>query len=246
MKKLLSISTLGVVVAVAGAANAQTKDAAFDAKGTLAIQALTAAPMLASDTLGFELGSTPILGLNTTTHSGPERTVGNTTTQTSVRATAFYINPRAHYFILDHLSIGGEVLFASISAKSITKTNGTTTETDAPGPNALGLMPLIGYDISISDKFSIWPQGGIGFRRAWYTEHRDRQPDIDHGESWWFFAADVPFMFHPVPHFSLGVGPGVTVTLSKSQSASQGGITVSEDHSTTQIRWLSATLVGWF
>jgi hypothetical protein len=245
MKKLLSISTLGVVVAVASAANAQTKDSAFDAKGTIAIQALTGAPLLASDVLGADLGSTPILGLNTTTHSGPEHNEGGAVVQDSTRVTAFYINPRVHYFIIDHLSIGGEVLFATFSAKAIEKRNGATTETDTPAPNALGLMPLIGYDIAITDKFSIWPQGGIGFRRGWYTTPSPRG-DIDHGESWWLFAADVPFMFHPVPHFSLGVGPGVTFTLSKSQSVKQGGVTVSEDHTTTQIRWLSATLVGWF
>ncbi|MGZ3418575.1 MAG: hypothetical protein ACXVEE_11955 [Polyangiales bacterium] len=246
MKKLLSVSTLGVVVAFASSACAQVKEGGFGQKGTIAIQVLTAAPMLASDVIGYELGATPILGLNTTTHSGPERTVAGTTTQSSTRATAFYINPRAHYFLIDHLSLGGEVLFATISAKDIVKTNGVTTETTRDAPNALGLMPLIGYDIALSDKFSIWPQGGIGFRRAWYTHHPDRGADTDFGESWWFFAADVPFMFHPLPHFSLGVGPGVTVTLSKSQSATQGGTTVSEDHSTTQIRWLSATLVGWF
>jgi hypothetical protein len=246
MKKLLSVSTLGIVVAVAGSANAQTKEGSFGTKGTLAIQALTAAPMLASDVIGYELGGTPILGLNTTTHSGPERTVAGQTRQDSVRATAFYINPRMHYFVIDRLSIGGEVLFATISAKDISKVNGSTTETTRDAPNALGIMPLIGYDIALSEKFSIWPQGGIGLRRAWYTHVNNRPPDTDFGETWWFFAADVPFMFHPVPHFSLGVGPGVTVTLSKTQSASQGGTTVSEDHSTTQIRWLSATLVGWF
>jgi hypothetical protein len=166
--------------------------------------------------------------------------------QSSTRATAFYINPRAHYFVIDHLSIGGEVLFATISAKNIEKRNGATTETTADAPNALGIMPIIGYDISITDKFSIWPQGGIGLRHAWFTHVNNRPPDTDFSENWWFFAADVPFMFHLVPHFSLGVGPGVTVTLSKTQSASQGGITVSEDHSTFQVRWLSATLVGWF
>ena len=245
MKKLTTTSVLCSAIALASSANAQVTADSFGTKGTIAIHALTGAPLLAGSVLGVELGATPILGLHTTTNGEPDTKVGNVTTEHSTRSTAFYINPRVHYFVIDHLSIGAEVLLASFSSTNITKTNGTTKEDDVPAPTALGVMPIIGYDIPISAKFSIWPQAGLGVRHGWYTESVGNQ-DVDHSETWWFVAADVPIMFHLVPNLSIGVGPGVTVTLSKSQSAKAGGTSVSQDVSTTQIRWLSASLVGSF
>lgn len=225
-------------------------------KGTLAIHAATGSPMLgnAADT-PIQMGATPTLGFSTVTFSEPETCTPTTCTARRVRATGFYINPRLHYFVIDNLSIGGELLFATFSGKSIrdirnVNTNATnTTEVElSTAPTGFGLMPMIGYNIALGDKVSLWPQGGIGFRRFGYTEPQNApNPDIETSETWWFVNVDVPFLIHIAPHFELGAGPGATFTLSQSYSRTAGARTDTvSGYATTAFRWFNAHLIGYF
>jgi hypothetical protein len=87
--------------------------------------------------------------------------------------------------------------------------------------------------------FSIWPRGGIGFVSASFSG----AGLPDRSDSMWFFFADVPFLVHPVEHFFIGAGPGVTFSLShsvKNNNVSQDGDTL------TSFRLLSAVIGGYF
>jgi hypothetical protein len=247
MKKLASVAVSLTLCTIAWSSQAQ--EIKFGDKGTLAVHAATGSPMLETAFSQIRLGATPTLGFQTTTFSEPEEcgepSPGRCETN-SARYTTFYLNPRIHFFPIDNLSIGGEILFATFSGKTITeRTNpGERIERDASfAPTGFGIMPTIGYNIRISDKFSIWPHGGIGFRRfAW-----DPNPDTELSESWWFFNADVPFMLHIAPHFSIGAGPGATITLDQSSKRRFRGVADPEnDYSTTMIRWFNAHLIGYF
>lgn len=254
MKKLASIALGLGLVGLSSSASAQTTGT-FGESGTLAIHAATGAPMISS---GFGLvsaGATPTLGLQTNRfgtencNPGPGGTQVCTESTTSI--TSFYVNPRIHYFVIDNLSIGGEALIATFSGSVKTVSGGTTVERDLDDtPTAFGLMPIVGYNIALGERFSLWPQGGIGFRRVSsedLNDLNDANDDVENRETWWFFNADVPFMLHIAPHFALGAGPGVTVTLSQSRSSESRGVTVTQDgFSTTQFRWFNAHLVGWF
>lgn len=254
MKKLVSAALAIAFATLAWDSSAQTATK-FGDNGTLALDAATGSPMLTSTDTAVAFGATPTLGLGTTRFSNPERCVGNTCTESRTSITSFYINPRIAYFVIDNLSIGGEVLFATFSGSTTTTTTngGQKSETSRDfdsAPTAFGLMPMVGYNIALGDKFSIWPQGGIGFRRISSTDINDaNNPNDDetNARTWWFVTADVPFLLHIVPHFAIGAGPGFTVTLSESVSSKVGAVTNSvSGYATTQFRWFNAHLIGYF
>lgn len=262
MKRFAS-AAVGIALLTFGVASHAAGDMTgkLGEKGTLAIHAATGSPMLAyrsptSDADSpVQIGATPTLGFSTTTFSSPETCTPTTCTTGKVSLTGFYIDPRIHYFVIDNLSIGGEVLFATFSGsytvdrRDINGNTVRTTKTDlSSAPTGFGLMPMVGYNIALGDKFSLWPQGGIGFRRFGYTEPQTPPvPDIDRAETWWFANIDVPFLIHIAPHFELGAGPGVTFTLSQTYSTTAGSRTdsVSGFH-TTNFRWFNAHLIGYF
>jgi hypothetical protein len=183
----------------------------------------------------------------------PRTCNNNRCRETSTSYTTFYLNPRIHYFLIENLSIGGEILLGFTSGERTVRdrVNGATTETkfDAPGPTAIGILPMVGYNIRLGDKFSIWPHGGIGFRSLGYTIEDDNNAinDVEVSHSLWFFTADVPFMLHIAPHFSIGAGPGFTTSLSNKWSSKVNNVEVSQSgYGFTQFRWFNAHIVGYF
>jgi hypothetical protein len=246
MKKLASVAAVAVVSSIAWSSSAQ--EIKFGDKGTLAIHAATGSPMLESSFSAVRLGATPFLGFQTETFTTDEVCNPQRCQTERDRYTSFYLNPRMHFFVIDNLSIGGEILFATYSGKHIEERvfpNGVkeTVESETLfAPTGFGLMPLIGYNIRLGDKFSIWPQGGIGFRHfSW-----EPNANTEFGETWWFANVDVPFMLHIAPHFSLGAGPGATFTLSQERKQTILGRTDTFDHTTTMWRWFNAHLIGYF
>lgn len=263
MKKLAS-AAVGIALCTF-AWSSQAQETKFGDSGTLAIHAATGSPMLATvpaavgggDQSGFMIGATPTLGFHTSRYSTPEECRGNDCFETTTSVTSFYINPRIHYFVIENLSIGGEVLFATFSGSRETRTRDVrtggvvTVDRDLnEAPTALGIMPMIGYNIRLGNRFSIWPHGGIGFRHVGFNDPNDPADptdDVDTSFKWWFFNADVPFLLHIAPHFALGAGPGVTVSLSHSATVTFRGVdTTTSGWTTTQFRWFNAHLIGYF
>lgn len=255
MKRFAS-AAVGIALATF-ATGSQAADIAgqFGEKGTLALHVATGSPMLASSPslpiFGGLAGATPTLGLQTTRFTDREdcNNVRCTTARTSV--TSLYLNPRLHYFVIDNLSIGGELLLASFSGETETETRilssgakeTITTKLDN-APGAFGLMPMIGYNIALGSKFSLWPQGGIGFRRATWKRYA---PDREFAERWWFLNVDVPFLIHVAPHLEIGAGPGITLTLGQSLDIPENNVTRTySGYATTTFRWFNAHVVGYF
>lgn len=253
MKKLISAALAIALCTLAWDSQAQTK---FGDKGTLAIHVATGSPMLTSTDTAIAFGATPTLGLSTTRFSSPQVCVNvNTCTTTRTSITGFYLAPRIAYFPIENLSIGGELLFASFSGSTTTETvvGGTKRETTRDfdrAPTAFGLMPIIGYNIRLGEKFSIWPQGGIGFRRVSSTDLNDPAiptDDEENARTWWFVNVDVPFLIHIVPNFAFGAGPGATFTLSEVDSRKVSARTDSvSGYATTMFRWFNAHVIGYF
>lgn len=259
MKKLAS-AAVGVALCTI-AWSSQAQETKFGDSGTLAIHAATGSPMLGAVPVEngghFAIGATPTLGFQTSRYTTPERCGGNTCVEGTASLTSFYLNPRIHYFVIENLSIGGELLFATFSGSTETRTRDirtgqvVTVERDIDeAPTALGIMPMIGYNIRLGDKFSIWPHGGIGFRHVGLSDVNDPgdpTDDFDTSFKWWFFNADVPFLLHIAPHFALGAGPGVTVSLSHSRTDSFRGVdTTTSGFTHTHFRWFNAHLIGYF
>ena len=239
MKKILAGAVAVVVGAVALPASAQETLNSFGATGQFAIDAQGATPLFVSPVPGGGYGEgyglTPFIGWNLHKTSQPDNNGNHDDDKTSI----FYINPGVDYFVIDHLSIGGEVLFA-ITGSSVThhRRNQPDVTNDGQGGTHFGILPRVGYDIPIGDKFSLWPRGGLGFIHSSYSGAG--QPDIS-GTAWLFYA-DVYFCFHLVPNFFFGVGPGFTASVSSSQSV--GGAS-GDGPGITDIRLLSF-LIGWY
>jgi hypothetical protein len=237
MKKILAGAVAVVVAAFALPAGAQETLNQFGAAGQFAIDAQGGEAFYSYPWRGnASYGLTPFIGWSFRNESEPDNGQPN---RTDNKTSFFYINPGVDYFVIDHLSIGGEVVLGVLGTSVTNHIRGQPDRTaDGPGATLFGIMPRIGYDIPIGSMFSLWPRGGIGFSHI--SISGGGAPDAS-GTAW-FFYADVPFMFHFVEHFFMGVGPGVTVTLSS--SASQGGAS-GDGNKFTDFRLLSFVIGGY-
>lgn len=92
------------------------------------------------------------------------------------------LRPSADYFLAPNVSVGGIVALTS-----------------GGGNSSIGFGPRIGYDLIVSSLISIWFRGGVFFNDfPAPMSGRDTTTDV---------GIQVPFLFHLVPHFFLGVGP---------------------------------------
>lgn len=240
----LAIALATPMLLVAGTASAQQVNG-FGEKGTLTINAISGTPILDTQDFGYPLiGATPLIGLQFDGNSTPTQN----NRSSAEHFTTFYIAPALDYFIIDKLSIGGELLFAHISHNHDETDNNTTVTTGQPSVDVFGIAARVGYNIDFGKHFGIWPRAGIGFRYA----HQGLPGGGDGSVNWLYFNIDAPVLWHPVDHFYVGVGPGVSFALTKSETYNQnvgGGGTVSvttSPYGTYSIRILNAIIGGWF
>jgi hypothetical protein len=111
------------------------------------------------------------------------------------------LRPALDYFIAPQLSLGGEVLFR------YRDNHRGDVETD------VGLGARVGYNIPLAPMFSLFPRAG--FR---YTHVSVKN---DGSANYLTFALVAPFLFHPVPHFFIGLGPMLEVDLAGGDSRSR-------------------------
>lgn len=159
--------------------------------------------------------------------------VNNTNT---VKTNTFWITPTADYFIMDRLSIGGLIEFSSTSGTVKTATGpNTTTEGDLPTVTSFTLLPRVGYMIPITDRFAIWPRGGIGYARS---------AQAAGGGGTQAFSAvvldlDVGLLYRFNETFFIKGAPQVAFSLGGSQSTEVGNVTNSVDASAFQFSFLT-------
>jgi hypothetical protein len=120
--------------------------------------------------------------------------------------------PAIDYFISPALSIGGQVRLSHYSVGS----NSTTH---------VGLGPRVGYYMPLHPMFSVFPRVGLSFDHV--------SAGKSHNLLTFFVYA--PFMFHPVPHFFVGLGPSLSADIAGADSNTR----------TAQFG-LKTTVGGWF
>jgi hypothetical protein len=112
--------------------------------------------------------------------------------------------PAADYFIAPHISVGGVVTYAHASGGP--GTNGL-------GADTFGLAARAGYVLAINDKFGVWPLGGLAL--TYLSVNHMSQTDT-------WFTIFAPVLFHPAPHFFVGLGPNFRIHLSGHDSTEYG------------------------
>jgi hypothetical protein len=142
--------------------------------------------------------------------------------------TVLLLEPAADYFVIDGLSVGGFVLLEH--------------ESIGQGETTWGIGPRVGYNLAITDKFSFWPKLGFSYTSTSVTLATNGMGGTSSGtESAFALTIFAPFLFHPAPHFFVGLGPIFSTQLSNSESA--GGVSVDGAKATTF--GLAFTIGGW-
>lgn len=225
---LIALGALGAFV-VPRVALAQ--DMGFGTKGQISLNSTGSS---LSGTTGISF-LTPFVAMGTTSTTSPDRPTGAGTTSTTTRTTTFALNPGIDVFVIDHLSIGGEVALGRTSFSNeskVTTPAGTNTTTTDSSDTFFGLMPRIGYAIPLGKSFSLWPRAQIGFLRTSGDDTTEMRS---------FAGLDAHFLWHPTASFFLGVGPGFTATLSNSRKVGDVSTDLSKPFT---FRFLSFTIGG--
>jgi hypothetical protein len=122
-------------------------------------------------------------------------------------STTIVIRPAIDYFVIDHLSVGA---FTGLEFSSAP--GGSTT--------TYGIGPRVGYDIPLSERFSLWPKAGLSFNSS--TIKHDAvtvagftSPKSSASNTALAFNLFVPVMFH-ANHYFAGFGPSLDTDLTGS------------------------------
>ena len=103
------------------------------------------------------------------------------------------IAPAADYFVLDGLSVGGQLILNYVKS-------GDTHATE------YGVAPRIGYDLGLTNVLSVWPRVGL----SWLHDPANLSDPALNRLS---FVASVPLLVHPSAHFFAGIGPAIATDL---------------------------------
>jgi hypothetical protein len=213
------------VVFASSSARAQAAAPAFGQAGEMALswdQPLMAGAAVASNASGNNGGLLPMtltpIGFQYYSVSGNRPT-----------GTIFSLAPAADFFVIDNLSIGGQVMLGFVNNSPPAPDQSSTT-------TLYGIAPQIGYNIVISDLVSFWPKLFLAFEGESQSNNGGALTSGTLG----IFA---PFLFHIAPHFFLGIGPDVATQLFV--NAWQGNQNFPNPPKVTTFGAM-ATVGGWF
>lgn len=111
-----------------------------------------------------------------------------------------------HYFVIQGLSLGGTLGYESISGSNTMPDGGGTWTYDVVTDSHLVFMPKVGYALMFTDKVGLWFRGGLGYERD--KQRAGDQAQYNYTRASYFMAsADIFFVWSPVPHFGVLIGP---------------------------------------
>lgn len=153
-----------------------------------------------------------------------------------------------HYFVIDGLSVGGNIGYESRSGSVQSVQGGRTFSQDLGSGSTFIFEPKVGYALMLNDLLGFWFRGGLSV--AVDSEHPDAaDTPIEDKFTYWLFSADVLFCIMPVDHFGFYVGPGIDISFTGSYKRTRrvGGAlqTLSFDSSYRRIK-LGAGMIAYF
>jgi hypothetical protein len=164
---------------------------AVSATGAAAAVAVAASPAAAQGQARF--GDQGELAISADIIEGFETTLENTSVSNGGGSdTTLRLAPAADYFVIDRLSLGGQVVL------------GVDSPPRGPSVTEFSVAPRIGYNAPISDLVSFWPDGYIRFTTV----------SGNPGANIFAIGAFAPLLLHPAQHFFIGLGPNVSTELS--------------------------------
>ena len=184
--------------------------------------------------LGGAIGVVGVGGLVTPlppSGSSPASFEFGTASNNGGSGTEFTLAPAADYFVINNLSVGGNILFGILSPAHGSGGSGTTY-------TLFGIAPRVGYNIALTDMISFWPKVYFGYSTA-----NGSSGGASSGANAAQIGVFAPFIF-------LGIGPNFSTQLSNNSTSSgtAGGVSVSGSTSNPKVTQvgIQATIGGWF
>ncbi|QSQ12032.1 hypothetical protein [Myxococcus landrumensis] len=107
------------------------------------------------------------------------------------------IEPSVDYFLKENLSIGSGIRLRALFG-------------DGDTLAAFGISARVGYNISLTDKISVWPKGVV---TLFVGDDILATPEGTLAASTVILEGYAPFLYHVTPHFFLGAGPRLALGL---------------------------------
>jgi hypothetical protein len=100
------------------------------------------------------------------------------------------------YFVIDSLSIGGSIAYASYN-------DDDDDDDDEDDHSDFLFSPRVGYVIMFTDLFGFWPRGGF----TYHSRSQDDDAFVEDDENGFAFTAEAMFVWTPVDHLGFSFGP---------------------------------------
>jgi hypothetical protein len=199
----------------------------------LLVTLVAASPAFADDSPAAQLGQPGHVAIDGSFSVSFGYVSQSPPTGSSTSATVFTVAPTLDYFVAPGISIGGTLELARASSSdSGAMTASTSTAT------IYGIGPRVGYHAPLGPQLSVWPRAGLLY--AHETFSFTGSPDSSGTVI--TLVASAPLLYHPVPHFFIGIGPEIRVDVSSKDST--GGMDA-DGSKRTQLALVS-TVGGWF
>lgn len=147
---------------------------------------------------------------------------------TELTLTQTTVSPVSEGAPSSHFLVAGSVDYFSVRGLSVgVRFSYSHTAQSGSDPfDSVSVGPRIGYNVPIGDHCSFWPSVYGAYNDSWSSSLDDRSVTV---------GAYAPLLYHPVPHFFVGIGPLVSVGTSLGNATAP----VLTDYG------LSATVGGW-
>jgi hypothetical protein len=176
----------------------------------------------------------------------------------STNANIPYTIPRVgfDYTIIDHLTLGGNIIAIFGFGGSVTGTRETpgqtvTTTSDSPTITGFGIAPRVGYIFDLSSVFYIWLRGGFSFYTLSAKSTDRNNPNNVTTDSRSVFGLDLEptLVISPINHFGITIGLPVDIGFAGSQKHEEqnGATTRTTDLGYSAFHFgINAGLLGYF
>jgi hypothetical protein len=149
----------------------------------------------------------------------------------------------ADYFIIDGLSLGGNIAIMHTSGSGDARFAGIQVNGGNYDTTQFLFAPRVGYAIMFVERVGIWPRGGFSY----YLDSTSYDGGGSSTLHYFSLNLEAPFLFKVADNFAITVGPTIDVSLEGSQKlqSNNGNLSGSTDASLTAFG-IAAGLVALF
>jgi hypothetical protein len=165
----------------------------------------------------------------TAERSGSSTTISLLSTPVAGLATT-YSSPRigVDVFVIQGLSIGAAIGYASVSTSSAIEDAGTTVEQDGPTLTGFIFAPRVGYAYLFADLLGIWPRAGVTYVSIGASADDPLGGHYETSANRTALTLEVPLVIAPSPNAAILVGPTLDLGIAGGDESTQesGGVTM--------------------